>query len=90
MKRLVEFTLPDNTPAEVAHYIGISSLGFALVLDHNKKPAAIIKEFTIKRGTILFDLFVIDPILDEYIVTGEPAPQYTWLNPVTCMLGLPN
>ena len=78
-------------PLEERIYIGLSSKGFVIVLDEHKNPAATIKDYALTMdGAIIFELNVTDPALAEAMETGDPAPEFIWNDPVTCMFGLTN
>lgn len=62
----MEFSLPPLMPMEEKIYIGLSSKGFAIVLDEHKNPAATIKDYVLTvDGSIIFELSVTDPALAE-------------------------
>lgn len=86
MHRVVSFPLPHTLSVEEKHYIGKSSLGMAIVIKRNPtKIACTIKDYILKTDAIVFMLDVLDPELEYIMDSGDPAPQYEWINPIESM-----
>jgi hypothetical protein len=87
MKRLVGFGLPRRLSLEERHYIGKCSLKSAFVVKRNPaKIAASIKNYFLEHNAIIFEIVVHDPHLEEIMDSGDPAPEYEWLDPIASMI----
>lgn len=89
MKRLVGFGLPRRLTLEERHYIGKCSLRSAFVLKRKPtKIVAIIKNYFLDKNAIIFEIEVHDPQLEAIMDSGDPAPEYEWIDPVVSMLSM--
>ncbi len=86
MHRVVSFPLPPTLSPNERHYIGKSSLGMAIVVKRNPTQiVCTIKDYALKTDSIIFMLEVTDPELEYIMDSGDPAPQYEWINPIEAM-----
>lgn len=94
MKHVVQFSIPKGTPREEVVYAGITSIGFAAVVSvETKSPAAIIKDYIIQDGALLFVLDVLDKKLLEYWDSNEEdivSMKYRFIDPASCNWSLIN
>lgn len=90
MNFVVEFQLPRGLPNERIRQIGESSLGLWMVVGLDKQPKAIVNDFFVKPGSVVFQLEILDENLADLITTGEPDCNYTWINPIVGMTDEPH
>lgn len=89
MKRLVGFGLPRKLSFEERHYIGKCSLKSAFVVKRNPTEiAASIKNYFLDRDAIIFEIAVHDPHLELIMDSGDPAPEYEWIDPIVSMISM--
>lgn len=89
MKRLVGFGLPRKLSFEERHYIGRCSLKSAFVVKRNPTTVvAFIKNYFLDRDSIIFEIAVDDPHLEDVMDSGDPAPEYEWIDPIGSMLSM--
>lgn len=88
MKHVVQFAIPKGVPRNEVVYAGLTSIGFAAVVNiATKSPAAIIKDYVIQDGALLFVLDVVDKQLLEYWDNDEEdlvSLKYLFIDPASC------
>lgn len=82
---MIQFSIPKGTKMEKIRSIGESCIGAIAVFDLSKRnPAAIVKDYIVQDGFLLFILSTEDEHLISLMAEEDVSANYEFIDLVSC------